>query len=429
MRRRTEDDRRQPHRSSVVLRPSSHPNNAMNLFTAAMRQNPYPFYRWLREAHPIYFDAEHGFWLVSRYADVLAAFRDPRLLSGRGDSLEKLKEAGDEDLSMVYNAVADMVLFADPPKHTRLRNLMQKAFTPKSLEVMHASVQRITDELIDAVRPTGQIDLVNDFAMKLPMFVISELLGVKREHREQFQQWTEAFNTFTGKVNTSAEENDRTVRGMKAMFAYFRERIVELRARPTQGLLSDLVQAEMQGDRLTPDELLANCVLLLSAGFDTTANLIGNGGLALMQNPAQMQRLLADPGLMTGAVEELTRYDSSVQFTGRMVKQDFEWHGQNLHAGDFVMLLTGSANRDELQFAEPDVLDVARKDNKHIGFGYGIHFCLGAPLARIEAKIAFGTLLKRLPNLNLTTDQLEWRDNFSVRGVLSLPLAFDISSD
>ena len=399
----------------------------MKLFTTEMRTNPYPFYQWLRDEHPIYFDAEHGFWLISRYADVSAALRDSRLLSGRGDSLEKLKETGDEDLTQVYNAVADMILFADPPKHTRLRGLMQKAFTPKSLEIMHISVQRIADELIEAVQATGRIDLINDFAVKLPMFVISELLGVKREHRAQFQQWTEDFNLFTGKVNTTAAENDRTARSMKTMFAYFRERIEELRAKPTQGLLSDLVQAEMQGDRLSEDELLANCVLLLAAGFETTANLIGNGGLALMQNPAQKQLLLDDPGLLTSAVEELTRYDSSVQFTGRMAKHDFEWNGQLLHEGDFVMVLTGSANRDASQFVQPDQLDLARKENKHIGFGYGIHFCIGAPLARIEAKIAFGSLLRRLPNLRLACDasELEWRDNFSVRGLLSLPLAFD----
>ena len=403
----------------------------MNLFTPAMRRDPYPFYAWLREEQPIYFDAEHGFWLVSRYTDVSAGLHDLRLKSDRGDSLEKLKEPGDEDITMVFDALADMILYADPPKHTRLRGLMQKAFTPKSLQAMNLIVQQTADELLDAAlakaRTTGQFELMSDFAIKLPMFVISEMLGVKREDRDNFQPWTEEFNKFKGKVNTTAAENDHSVRSLKAMFAYFRERIDDLRARPTQGLLSDLVQAEMQGDRLSEAELMASCVMLLSAGFETTSNLIGNGVWALLQNPAQQQQLRENPDLMPSAVEELVRYDSSVQFTGRMAGQDIEWHGQHLHEGDFVMLLTGSANRDASQFAQPDQLDLGRKENKHIGFGYGIHFCIGAPLARIEGRIAFAALLRRLPELRLACDMdvLEWRDNFSVRGLTALPLAVE----
>lgn len=401
----------------------------MQLFTPDMLADPYPYYRWLREEKPAYFDEEHGFWLFSRYADVLAALQDMRLRSGRGDALEKLKEIGDEDVSFVYRAIADMTLFCDPPKHTRLRALMQKTFTPKALDVMNSIVQQITNELLDEIVPKGETELVRDVAVKLPMFVISEMLGVKREHRAMFQAWTEDFNTFTGKVNTTAAENDRTTRSMRAMFTYFRERIAEFRVKPGAGLLSDLVQVEQAGDRLSEAELLATCVMLLSAGFETTAGLIGNGALALLMHPAQLQQLMAKPSLINTAVEELLRYNSSVQFTGRMAATTIELHGQYLHEGDFVMLLTGSANRDPQQFAQADVLDITRTDNKHVSFGYGIHFCLGAPLARMEARVVFNALFKRLPNLRLAdginADDLQWRDNFSVRGLVKLPLVFD----
>jgi cytochrome P450 len=397
----------------------------MQLFSPAMRDNPYPFYAWLRTEQPVYFDAEHGFWLISRYADIAQALHDPRLLASRDDALAGLKEVGDEDLTFVYNAIADMTLFCDPPKHTRLRALMQKAFTPKALAMMSEQIKHIADELLDPVQQTGRIDLIHDFAMPLPMFVISHMLGVRREDRTLFLQWTQDFNTFTGKVNTNAAENDHAVRSMKAMFDYFRQRIGALRTHPEPCLLSELVQAEMQGDRLSEAELLANCVLLLAAGFETTAYLIGNGMLALLQHPLQMQLLLQQPDCLPSAIEELLRYDSSVQFTGRMASEDINWCGQQIKKGQFVMLLMGSANRDEARFKQPDQLNLLRPDNRHLGFGYGPHFCLGAPLARLEAQVAFPELLRRLPNARLATDTLRWRDNFSVRGLLSMPVVFD----
>lgn len=390
-----------------------------------MRADPYPYYAWLRINHPVYFDEAHGFWLLSRYADVAAALHDPRLRSERSTSLEALKEAGAEDLGLVFRAQDDMTLFCDPPKHTRLRALMQKAFTPKSLEAMRASVQDIVDELLDAASSAGRIELMEQFANRLPMYVISEMLGVAREDRERFITWVNDFNTFTGKVNTTAEENDRAVRSMRAMFDYFGARIEALRVHPHPCLLNDLVQAELQGDRLTHHELLANCALLLAAGYETTANLIGNGMLALLRHPQQMQRLRREPSLMAGAIEEMIRYDGSVQFTGRQAAADLEIGGQRIRAGEFVMLLFGAANRDPARFERPDEFDIARRDNKHLGFGHGAHYCLGAPLARLEAHVAFTALLARLPDVQLATDRLEWRDNFSVRGPVALPLAFD----
>lgn len=398
----------------------------LRLFTRDMRADPYPFYAWLRERHAAYFDDVHGFWLITRYADVAAALHDPRLRSERSASLEKLKQAGVEDLKPVFQAQDDMTLFCDPPKHTRLRALMQKAFSPKSLETMRALVQRIVDELLEPMRTVGYIELMDQFANRLPMYVISEMLGVEHDHRERFIAWVNDFNTFTGKVNTTATENDRAVRSMRAMFAYFSERIALLRVHPRPGLLNDLVQAELQGDRLTHHELLANCALLLAAGFETTANLIGNGMLALLHHPCQLQKLKDHPEYMTSAIEEMIRYDGSVQFTGRQAMADIEIGGHRIRAGDFVMLLFGAANRDPARFERPDEFDITRSDNKHLGFGHGIHYCLGAPLARLEAQVAFATLLKRLPNVKLAvdSDQLEWRDNFSVRGLIALPLQF-----
>lgn len=397
------------------------------LFTLDMRADPYPFYAWLRERRTAYFDEAHGFWLIARYADIAAALHDPRLRSERSASLEKLKQAGVEDLRPIFQAQDDMTLFCDPPKHTRLRALMQKAFTPKSLETMRVLVQRMVDELLAPVQSVGYIELMEQFANRLPMYVISEMLGVERDHFDRFIAWVNDFNTFTGKVNTTAVENDHAVRSMRAMFAYFTERIESLRAHPRPGLLNDLVQAELQGDRLTHHELLANCVLLLAAGFETTANLIGNGMLALLRHPHQLQKLKDHPEFVTSAVEEMIRYDGSVQFTGRQVVEDIEIGNRRIQAGDFVMLLFGAANRDPERFERPDEFDITRSDNKHLGFGHGIHYCLGAPLARMEAQVAFVALMNCLSNVRLAVDfdRLEWRDNFSVRGLVALPLEFD----
>jgi cytochrome P450 len=396
------------------------------LFDDAMRHDPYPVYAWLRANAPVHFDPAHGFWVLSRHEDVYAALQDGRLLSGRDESLRALKEAGDEDMALVYNALADMTLFCDGPKHTRLRGLMQKAFTPRALSAMENQVRALVHELLQPHRATGRIEIIADVATPLPMFVICQMLGVRRQDRAQFEAWTADFNTFTGKVNTAAAENDRTVRSMRAMFAYFRERIRALRAQPEHSLLSALVEAEMQGDRLSEHELLANCVLLLAAGFETTTHLLGNGLLALLQNHEALTRLRATPGLMPTAIEELIRFDSSVQFTGRQAACEMVWGDRVFAAGQFVMLLTGSANRDERRFDAPDTLCLDRADNKHLGFGYGPHFCLGAPLARIEARVAFAELI-HLPGLRLASGAaLQWRDNFSVRGLTALPLAFDV---
>jgi cytochrome P450 len=397
----------------------------MHLFTPAMREDPYPFYAWLRREQPVYFDVEHDFWLLSRYDDVAQALHDSRLLSTRDDALANLKERGDEDLGFVYDAIADMTLFCDPPKHSRLRALMQKAFTPRSLVRMHEQIDALVAELLDPICRNGRCDLIAEFAVPLPMFVISAMLGVRRDDRTQFLRWTQDFGTFTGKVNTTAAENDRCVRSVREMFAYFEQRLEELRAAPEPCLLSDLVQVELQGDRLSRAELLANCVLLLAAGFETTSSLIGNGMLALLQHPDQRRLLLEQTDLLGPAVEELLRYDSSVQFTGRMAGEDIEWHGRRICRGQFVMLLMGSANRDERRYAQPDRLDFFRRENRHLGFGHGIHFCLGAPLARMEMQAAIPALLRGLPNATLATEQLDWRDNFSVRGLTALPLRFD----
>lgn len=401
--------------------------HVVELFTPEMRDDPYPFYRWLRDEQPVYFDADHGFWLLSRYRDVSAALHDPRLRSTRSAALDALKARGEEDLGPIFAAQDDMTLFCDPPKHTRLRGLMQKAFTPRALDALRVSVTQIVHELIDAALPWGHIELMDEFANRLPMFVISEMLGVSRDDREQFIAWVNDFNTFTGKVNTTAEENDRAARSMQAMFIYFSQQIERLRAAPQANLLNDLVQAEVQGDRLTHHELLANCALLLAAGYETTANLIGNGMLALLRHPDALAQLRAHPRLMVSTVEEMIRYDGSVQFSGRQASEDITLDGHTIRAGEFVMLLFGSANRDAARFDRPDDFDITRADNKHLGFGHGVHYCLGAPLARMEAQIAFAALLERLPNVRLAVEAstLAWRDNFSVRGVTALPLAFD----
>jgi cytochrome P450 len=290
---------------------------------------------------------------------------------------------------------------------------------------MQDEIRRMVEELLDPICARGCCDLINEFAVPLPMYVISRMLGVRREDRELFLRWTQDFGTFTGKVNTDAVENDRCVRSVREMFAYFERRLEEMRADPEPCLLSDLAHAEQHGDRLSRAELLANCVLLLAAGFETTSSLIGNGMLALLLHPEQRRLMIERPEIHAAAVEELLRYDSSVQFTGRMAATDIEWGGRHIRRGQFVMLLMGSANRDERQYDQPDRLDLLRRENRHLGFGHGIHFCLGAPLARLEAQVAIPELLRRMPDIKLAAETFRWRDNFSVRGLLEMPVVFD----
>jgi cytochrome P450 len=316
------------------------------------------------------------------------------------------------------------MLVSDPPDHTRLRALVQKAFTPRMIEQLRPRIIAIVGELLDRIAERGgRFDLIEDLAYPLPVVVIAELLGVPPSERATFHDWSADLAASLDPL-VSSELAERAMNSRDALHAYFRSIIAERRRAPKSDLISALVAVEERGDNLSEPELVVMCTLLLIAGHETTVNLIGNGVLALLRHPDQLERLRSTPELIGPAIEELLRYDSPVQLTGRIVTKPLTIGGQSIAAGDWVLPLLGAANRDPAQFSEPDKLDLGRNPNPHVGFGRGIHFCLGAPLARVEGQIAIGALIKRFPKLAVAGQPVR-RDQITLRGLKSLPLAIE----
>jgi hypothetical protein len=395
-----------------------------NPLTPEIRANPYPLYRQLREQDPIHWSELMASWVLTRYDDVVAVLRDPRFSTARRRTgnrfTEQLLEM-QEQMGPIGQATT--MLRADPPEHTRLRSLVSKAFTPRAVEAMRPHIQQIVDELLDAVEGSDRFDLIRDLAYPLPVIVIAEMLGVPPEHRDRFKRWSDDIVATLGGPMLSPELFQQAAASSREMTDYFRGVIEVRRKKPEDDLLSALIAAEEQGEMLSEQELLATCVLLLVAGNETTTNLIGNGMIALLQHPDQLEKLRDDPSLAESAVEEFLRYDGPVQATGRTATEDIEVGGTVIKEGQVAFTLLGAANRDPDQFPNPDALDITRQDNRHVAFGHGIHFCLGAPLARVEAQIAFQTLLRRFPNPKLVADEVEWGGGFILRGPKMLPLA------
>jgi pimeloyl-[acyl-carrier protein] synthase len=391
---------------------------AFNPMDPAFVADPYPTYHRLRAEDPVH-HSPLGFWVLTRYEDVVAVLRDPRFAKEAIAAVvaARLGRAPAAPLSM---------LDRDPPDHTRLRSLVSKAFTPRVVEALRPHIQKIVDSLLDRVAGANAMDLIEDFAYPLPVIVICEMLGVPFEDHERFKQWGLDIARGLDSILLPPDSDvaRRSDAARSALTAYFRELIAERRASPRADLLSGLIAAEEVGDRLREDELLATCILLLVAGHETTVNLIGNGTLALLRHRDQLRRLREDPGLIASAVEELLRYDGPVQRTARVSGEDVAIAGRTIAKGELVMPFIGAADRDPAQFPDPDRLDIARTDNRHIAFGWGIHFCLGAPLARLEGQIALNTLVRRLPKLALATDKPEYRESLTLRGLSTLPVCF-----
>jgi cytochrome P450 len=382
--------------------------------------NPHPMYHRLRAEDPVHRSTLlPDTWILTRYADVVMALRDPRF--DRHDAENFFRERfGDGPL---INVFSKWMLFRDPPDHTRLRTLVNKAFTPRAIEGLRPRIQELVDSLLDGVQARGHMDIMTDLAYPLPVLVICELLGVPAKDRELFKEWSgDVARTLDPIQTPEMVEKGNTV--VESMATYFRGLIVTLRKQPQDNILSAMIAAEEQGDRLSEEELLANCILLFSAGHETTVNLIGNGLLALFRNPEQKQLLQTHPELTQSAVEEFLRYDGPVQLTGRSVKEDVEIGGKLIRQGERVLTVLAAANRDPAHFLDPDRLDITRKDNHHVAFGHGIHFCLGASLARAEGQIAIGTLLRRMPQARWIEDSPRWRPAFTLRGLETLPVTF-----
>jgi len=393
------------------------PELEFNPYDPAFNADPYPTYHRLRAEDPVH-RTTMGFWILTRYDDVATVLRDARF--GRKGFDELIRDRFGE------NTFDQAMLFRDPPDHTRLRALVNKAFTPRVIEEMRAKIQKTVDRLLDGVRDARAMDVIADLAYPLPVSVISEMLGVPAEDRDLFRGWSADIARSLDAIvlPTEPEVVERGNAARHALSSYFRALIAERRRRPQRDLLSDLIAAEEQGDKLSEEELMATILLLFVAGHETTVNLIGNGTLALLRNPNQLEALRRSPALIGGAIEELLRYDAPVQRTGRMPNTDVELGGKRIAKGDLVLSLIGAANRDPAHFAEPDRLDLARADNRHLAFGWGIHFCLGAPLARAEAQAAIGTIARRMPALALATPTPDWREASALRGLKTLPVTF-----
>jgi cytochrome P450 len=409
---------------SVAVMISTHAPK-LDLLRPELLADPYPAYSRLRATGSIHYQStsKRGlqFAVLSRYADVQHALRERRL--GRRDYADVMRAGlGDGPLA---RSLTRWMVFQDPPDHTRLRGLVNQAFTPQSVERLRGEIGTIVERQLEAATQRSSFDLISEFAAPLPVLVICELLGVSTEDRDKFGQWSAAIAASLDHLTTPDPAASRRGNAAAAeLTTYFRKLVERHRSTPGEDLLSDLLRAEDRGIGLAEDELLATCVLLFFAGHETTVNLIGNGVLALLRHPDQADRLRMEPDLAVAAVEELLRYDSPVQRTGRVALENIQLDdGQTIQTGGLVTVLLGSANRDEQQFSQPDSLDLARPNSsRHLAFGAGIHYCVGAPLARLEAQIAIPALLRRLPNLRLASTPA-WRNTFSLRGLQSLPVA------
>jgi len=388
-----------------------------NPLSLRMHSDPYAVYRKLRRRSPVHRSRLVNGWVLSAHTDVDRVLRDHKRFSN--DQRNSNRPQG-------YEAFAEetqSLLRLDPPDHTRLRSLVGQAFTPRAVEQLRPWVERIVDELLDGIRDAARFDVIADLAYPLPITVISEMVGVPPEDRDQFKVWSSDVARIL-EPGTSEEEDRRSLRSRAALNEYFSEIIARRQAEPRDDLISALIAAEDEGDKLTRDETLATLVLLLVAGNETTRNLIGNGLLALLRHPDQLQRLRRNPKMIESAIEELLRFDSPVQLDARTALEEVEIGGKRVRKGQQVVLLIGAANRDPEVFADPDRLELGRQAQSHISFGRGIHHCLGAPLARMEGQIAFRKLLERFSDIRLDGSP-QFRDHVVLRGLRSLPVSVE----
>jgi cytochrome P450 PksS len=398
----------------------------VDIASPAFKANPHTFYARLRADAPVYnmrLSDGRNAWLVTRYDDVAAVLKDGRIVKDKRTALSPEQAARQPWVPSMLRSIERNMLDVDPPDHTRLRALVQGAFTPRLIENLRGRICELTDELLDAAQTKGRMDLIRSYALPLPMTIIADMLGVPPRERRRFHRWSST-------IVTTVPTNWGMFRALPALLSflrYIRKMVKARRIAPTDDLVSALVQAREAGDKLSEDELLAMVALLLIAGHETTVNLIGNGMLALLNHQDQLDRLRNDPALIKPAIEELLRFDGPLETaTERFANEDVEIGGATIPRGEMVLAVLASANRDERQFPQPDQLDLSREPNRHLAFGLGAHYCLGAPLARLEGQIAIRTLLERLPDLSLAVPPaaLRWRRGLVLHGLEALPVAF-----
>lgn len=400
-------------------------DQVFDLLADHVRANPHPVLAQMREEAPVYHSqhieqAEYP-WILTRYEDVLLLL-DEHTLFTKDPYKRPVPEGFVPDVNMEMMAINRHMLTVDPPDHTRLRGLVHKAFTPKMIREFEGRVQQIADNLLDAMQGKDQVDLINEYAIPVPLTVIAELLGVPSSDQADFRRWSQTILT---ELAREGGDMEATAAAALEFIMYFHSLFEERRANPREDLISGLVQVEEDGDKLDPQELISMVFLLLAAGHETTVNLIGNGTLALLNHPDQLALLKAKPELIDTAVEELLRFDGPIGVSSvRWAMEDITLHGVTIPKGGMVLGSLLSANRDPRIFNEPDKLDITREPNKHIAFGHGIHYCLGAPLARMEGAIAIQSLLRRYPNLSLAADPstIKWTNTLLLHGMKSMPV-------
>jgi len=410
---------------SADLRP---PALERPLIDAAFLANPYPTYRALREAGPIHWSTEFfgGAWLLTRHADVELVLRDPRFSAQRTGAWVKEREGAPGELKGFQQLFARALLFLDAPDHPRIRKVLSAGFRPDVLQGLARHIEQVVTELLDRVEHLESFDFIEAVARPLPVRVITLLLGIERPQQADFMAWSEDLASFIGEPRPSREQARRAQASLVGMSRYFESLLALKRQTPGDDLVSRLVTAEARGEIQDGAELLAQCAMLLFAGHETTRHLLGSGVQALLSHPAQWQHLAREPELLPGAVREMLRFDSPVQYTGRRVATDLVLHGQQLRRGDLVLPLIGAASRDPARYAEPDTLDITRSQGTSLAFGSGPHACMGAALTLMEAKLVFGQLLKRWPGLSLVDAVPRWGDKPAYRGLVTLPLRYDI---
>ena len=387
--------------------------------------NPYPLFHRLRREDPVHWDPFLHAWVVTRYADVLEVLHT--FAADRTPTPEQLASMGLAQLAPLAQLMVKQMLFMDAPGHTRLRGLASQAFTPARIETLRSHIQEIVTRLLDAVEDRGSMDLISDLAEPLPAIVTAEMLGLPVEDRHRLKAWSANFAEMLGNFQHNPDHAQRMLRTVEEMTAYFREAVEEIKKHPREGLIHSLLTAEIDGDRLSEEEVVANSIITMVGGQETTTNLIGNGVLTLLRHPEQMEKLRGDSSLTASAVEEMLRFESPSQHTARLAPSDRQLGGKQIRKRQAVIAVMAAANRDPERFPDPDRFDIARADNRHLAFGYAAHFCFGAPLARMEGQIAFAALVRRFANIKLLPQDLVWRTNLGLRGLTSLKVDFEVS--
>jgi cytochrome P450 len=409
-------------------RSTAPPLSLYHLLDPEVLANPYPLYQRLRTEDPVHWDRYLHAWVVTRYEDVVTVLH--RFSAERTPTPEQLKCMGLASLSPIAAVMVKQMLFMDAPAHTRLRALASYAFGPDRVAVLRTHIQEICDRLIDGVLPRGKMDVIADLAAPLPAIVTAEMLGVPVSDHDQLKDWSATFAEMLGNFQHNPGRVPGVLRAVEGMTSYFKSTIRELRVKPRPGLVHSLMTAEINGDRLTEEEVIANSIVTMVGGQETTTNLIGNGILSLLRNPGELQKLRADLSLIPSAVEELLRYESPSQHTGRLAPADVELGGKLIRKRQAVIAVMAAGNRDPERFPDPDRLDITRQDNRHLAFGWAAHFCFGAALARIEGKVALETILRRLGEFALEPGAaLQWRSNLGLRGLTRLPITFPASEE